>query len=184
MSASPDHALLIQIARAHLRWFRDAGENAHRIEPIELALATYKMLAEAAMPNDAAATPPGPEAEVDYRAAFETALEARDAAGYLGTSPAETIRRLAEERDAAHKTAFPDDLTLETVAGRTTLTFCGGKYSFVLDEDGDYLIEIKRYGHSWSSEIVGPGEIVFGRAIGCLARIVVDALQRARVPQH
>lgn len=34
---------------------------------------------------------------VDYEAEFERAMEARDAAGWLGTSPAETIEGLSHD---------------------------------------------------------------------------------------
>lgn len=116
---------------------------------------------------------------LDYHAEFEAALHARDEAGYLGTSPAETIRALADELRAVRQTIFTDDLSVATAEGRTELTCCDGKYTFVLAEDTDYLIEIRRYGRPWSASIVGPGQVVFGRAIGCLAAVLGDAHARA-----
>ena len=182
--ASPDHALLLQIARAHLKWFREHGESAHRIDQIEQVLTAYETLAQATSsepldPTPATPTPPRTEA-VDFRAEFEAALEERDAAGYLGTSPAETIRGLAEERDTIRRSLFSDDLSVTTADGKTEITLCSGKYTFVLAEDTDCLIEIKRYGEPWSANISGPAQIAFGRAIGCLAGVLADACQRSR----
>lgn len=181
--ASPDHALLIQIARAHLKWFRGTGESAPRIEQIEQVLTAYETLAQATSsepldPTPATPTPPR-TAAVDFRAEFEAALEARDAAGYLGTSPAETIRGLAEERDTIRRSMFSDDLSVVTADGKTEITVCDGKYTFVLTEDTDCLIEIKRYGEPWSANIAGPSQIAFGRAIGCLAGVLADVLQHS-----
>lgn len=182
LSATPDHALLVQIARAHLKWFREHGESADRIDQIEQVLTAYEALAQAASPAPSVpqrVTTGRPRTEaVDYRSEFEAALEERDAAGYLGTSPAETIRRLAEERDMIRRSLFSDDLSLTTVGGKTEITLCDGKYTFVLAENTDCLIEIKRYGEAWSANIAGPGQIAFGRAIGSLAGVLADAFQR------
>jgi hypothetical protein len=123
--------------------------------------------------------PSAPSSAVNYHAEFEAAFEARDAAGYLGTTPAETIRALATELHGARRSVFSSDLCVRNIDGNTEITFCDGKYTFVLAEDTDYLIEIRRYGEPWSTKIVGPGQVVFGRAIGSLAALLCDAYSRS-----
>lgn len=165
------HALLIFAARNDLRSIVDeTGNDDPRIGRIEQALAAYEALAA-----DRTLCTSGPSTGINYQAEFEAALEARDGAGYLGTTPAETICALADELRTAQQPVFSQDLSVRTADGLTEITFCDGKYTFVLAEDTDYLIEIKRYGKAWSTNIVGPGQIVFGRAIGCLAAILATA---------
>lgn len=178
-ASSPEaamHALLIFAARNDLRSIVDETDNDDpRIARIEQALAAYDALAA-----DRTLRTNGPSTGINYQAEFEAALEARDEAGYLGTTPAETIRALSEELRDTRKPILPEDFSVKIVDGNTELTFCDGKYTFVLAEEGtDYLLEIKRYGKAWSTNIVGPGQIVFGRAIGCLAAIASDAFARS-----
>lgn len=174
------HALNLFTARNDLRSIRDENSvDDPRLARIEKTLAAYEALAANRTLAPAGTAPnPHPTSTVNHHAEFEAALEARDEAGYLGTTPAETIRALADELRAAQSPVFSSDLSIDTADGRTELTFCDGKYTFVLTEDTDYLIEIKRYGQAWSTNIVGPGRIVFGRAIGSLAALLCDAHSR------
>lgn len=49
-----------------------------------------------------------PSAEEGYKAEFEAAMEARDAAGYVGSSPAATISHMSEEIAALTAKTSPD----------------------------------------------------------------------------
>jgi hypothetical protein len=175
------HALVIFVARNDLRSIRaDSADSDPRIERIERALAAYEDLAahRTLDPSEQAAHPDRTSA-VDHRTEFEAALAARDEAGYLGTTPAETIRALAADLRTTRQPVFSANLSVRTADGQTEITFCDGKYTFVLAEGTDYLIEVRRYDQPWSTTIVGPGRIVFGRAIGSLAAVVCDAHERA-----
>ncbi|OAH45459.1 hypothetical protein AX777_17800 [Sphingobium yanoikuyae] len=173
------HSAFLFAARGDLLSLRgELPNNDPRIERIEQALAACERLTAG---RTLCSSETSPSNAVDHRAEFEAALEARDEAGYLGTTPAETIRALADELRAVKQLGFPPDLTVRRVGDHTELTFCDGKYTFVLAEDTDYLIEIRRYGKAWSANIVGPGQIVFGRAIGSLAAMLCDIHARCAV---
>lgn len=175
------HALLLLAARSDLRAIKVEMEaDDPRIERIDRALAAYEALAANRLlrAEDGAIDPVSTSA-VNYRAEFEAALEARDEAGYLGTTPAETIRALAGELRTAQRPVFSSDLSVSSADEHTEITFCDGKYTFVLAEDTDYLLEIRRYGQPWSTNIVGRGQIVFGRAIGSLAAVLCEAHSRS-----
>lgn len=170
LESTPDHALLIQIARTHLKWFREAGDNADRIDQIDQVLAAYEALAEAV------AAPPAPAASgttIGDRAELDATMKARNAAGYDHCTLADTITGIADELRDTRRSADIDRPVITKVGDSTHIEILAGKYTFVIDRN-DYLEDILWRGKPWFAPSLRDDQIIFNYAIGPLVALVAN----------